>query len=287
MKLSLLVAAVAAQRYNNNNNNNQQNNGYGAGYGDPHFMVKTPGQEQLCFDYSPNTDEPITLINDPVNMISITATTFGKSARTHMTEIDVMTPNGAQVKITSGEISSLTDAELVHNEKLSTYTQGDLSCKKSETPDKLHYHCQVENGPTFEIRSHHGHHSLAFAVHDTTGLSEKVFMIYMYKKIELIIRLEASSADLSRPTAMQSFQVMKTLHPLLLSKFKFDRKLVEQQDNLSEWNLSETGIFWDRLDIPTSYFLLRGKQYTAIKHHFHRAEECWTLKKAEVEALFN
>ena len=177
MKLSLLVAAVAAQRYNNNNNNNnnnQQNNGYGAGYGDPHFMVKTPGQEQLCFDYSPSTDEPITLINDPVNMISITATTFGKSARTHMTEIDVMTPNGAQVKITSGEISSLTDAELVHNEKLSTYTQGDLSCKKSETPDKLHYHCQVENGPTFEIRSHHGHHSLAFAVHETTGLSEKV-----------------------------------------------------------------------------------------------------------------
>ena len=93
MKLALFVAAVAAQRYNNNNgnnNNNSQQGGYGSGYGDPHFMVKTPGQEQLCFDYSPATDTPIPLIADPVSALTVTATTFGKKeARTHMTEIEV------------------------------------------------------------------------------------------------------------------------------------------------------------------------------------------------------
>ena len=85
-----------------------------------------------------------------------------------------MSPGGAQVSISSDAITSMTDAELTHSDKLSAYTQADLTCKKFETPEKVHYHCQVENGPAFEIRSHHGHHSLAFAVHDTTGLSEKV-----------------------------------------------------------------------------------------------------------------
>ena len=93
-----------------------------------------------------------------------------------------MTPGGAQVKISSDLIASMNNAELVHSDKLSTYSQADLSCKKFETPEKLHYHCQIEEGPAFEIRSHHGHHSLAFAVHDTTGLSEKVKITLLSSK---------------------------------------------------------------------------------------------------------
>ena len=85
-----------------------------------------------------------------------------------------MTPNGAQVKLTSQEIVSLNESGLQYSEKLSTYTQADLSCKKTETPDRLHYHCEIVDGPTFEVRARHGHHSLAFAVHETTGLSDKV-----------------------------------------------------------------------------------------------------------------
>ena len=86
MKLSILIASAFCQKYNNNNTYNNDNE-YGYIYGDPHFMVKTPGQDQLCFDYSPKTSDPITLINDPVNAISITAIISGGSGR--MTEIDV------------------------------------------------------------------------------------------------------------------------------------------------------------------------------------------------------
>ena len=86
-----------------------------------------------------------------------------------------MTPYGAQVKLTSQEIVSLNEFDELHySERMSTYTQADLSCKKAETPDRLHYHCEIADGPTFEVRARHGHHSLAFAVHDTTGLSDKV-----------------------------------------------------------------------------------------------------------------
>ena len=86
-----------------------------------------------------------------------------------------MTPYGAQVKLTSQEIVSLNEFDELHySERMSTYTQADLSCKKAETPDRLYYHCEIADGPTFEVRSRHGHHSLAFAVHDTTGLSDKV-----------------------------------------------------------------------------------------------------------------
>ena len=85
-----------------------------------------------------------------------------------------MTPYGAQVKLTSEKIVSLNDSELYYSEKLSTYSQADLSCKKAETPERLHYHCEIVDGPTFEVRARRGHHSLAFAVHETTGLSDKV-----------------------------------------------------------------------------------------------------------------
>ena len=83
MKLSILIASALGQKYNNNYNNDNE---YGYIYGDPHFMVKTPGQDQLCFDYSPKSSDPITLINDPVNAISITAV-IGTTGR--MTEVDV------------------------------------------------------------------------------------------------------------------------------------------------------------------------------------------------------
>ena len=86
MKLSILIASALGQKYNANNNYNNDNE-YGYIYGDPHFMVKTPGQDQLCFDYSPKTSDPITLINDPVNAISITAVISDASGR--MTEVDV------------------------------------------------------------------------------------------------------------------------------------------------------------------------------------------------------
>jgi len=43
-----------------------QRGGYGGGYGDPHFMVHTAGQEPICFDYSPIGVSEITLLMDPV-----------------------------------------------------------------------------------------------------------------------------------------------------------------------------------------------------------------------------
>ena len=40
---------------------------YGAGYGDPHFMVSSPGNDPICFDYNPPAGSEMTLIMDPEN----------------------------------------------------------------------------------------------------------------------------------------------------------------------------------------------------------------------------
>ena len=40
---------------------------YGSGYGDPHFMVNSLGQDPICFDYNPPAGSEMTLIMDPEN----------------------------------------------------------------------------------------------------------------------------------------------------------------------------------------------------------------------------
>jgi len=178
MKLfaSALLAVAAAQRKNNNysNTNNNNNSGYGTGYGDPHFMVQTNGQDPICFDYSPAMEVPMTLVNDPVSSVVVTTKTESrnKTGGTFMTEIRIMSPSGAIVTLTNESITA-TGGEFIENEKLGLYQIADVTCKKVVTDEKLQYHCEIQNGPEFNIRSHHNHKTLAFAVTDTTGLSEK------------------------------------------------------------------------------------------------------------------
>lgn len=179
-----IIALAAAQKknnYNNNNNNNNGNNnnsnnnsGYGTGYGDPHFMVQTTGQEPICFDYSPAMEVPMTLINDPVSSVVVTTKTSSRTQTggTFMTEIRIMSPSGAIVTLTNEAITA-EGGELDENEKLGRYQIADVICKKIQSEEKLQYHCEIENGPQFNIRSHHNHKTLAFAVTDTTGLSDK------------------------------------------------------------------------------------------------------------------
>jgi len=172
MKLiAAIIATAAAQKYNNNNNNN--NSGYGTGYGDPHFMVQTLGQEAICFDHSPETDKPITLVNDPVSGVVISAETGSHSeskGRTFMTKVSIMSPEGAMLTIDNKE---LTSEHVEWNAKLDVAVVGDVTCKKLTTEDRSQYHCEIENGPKFLIRNHTGHKTLSFAVTDTTNLSEK------------------------------------------------------------------------------------------------------------------
>ena len=180
MKLFAAILAVAAAqkgKYNNNNNNNNDNNdsGYGTGYGDPHFMVQTIGQEAICFDHSPDASN-MTLVNDPVSGVVISAETGShdeSKGRTFMTKIKLMSPQGSVITLDNKELTS-EGAEVHWNAKLDTAVVGDVTCKKMLTEKFSQYHCEVESGPKFLIRNRNGHKTLSFAVTDTTNLSDKV-----------------------------------------------------------------------------------------------------------------
>ena len=118
----------------------------------------------------------MTLINDPVYTVVITAETGSRhegTGRTFMTKVVVMTPEGTTVSIDHEDLTS-AGASVEWNAKLDTAVVGDITCKKMMTEDRTQYHCEIQNGPNFLISNHNGHRALSFAVTDTSNLSEKV-----------------------------------------------------------------------------------------------------------------
>ena len=69
--------------------------------GDPHFMVRSPGQEAVCFDADAPPGEQIPLVFDPVIGLSISGTIEHREAlnRTVIDTMHILTPGGVSVHI--------------------------------------------------------------------------------------------------------------------------------------------------------------------------------------------
>ena len=69
--------------------------------GDPHFMVRSPGQEAVCFDADAPPGEEIPLVFDPVIGLSISGTIEHREAlnRTVIDTMHILTPGGVSVHI--------------------------------------------------------------------------------------------------------------------------------------------------------------------------------------------
>ena len=69
--------------------------------GDPHFMVRSPGQEAVCFDADAPPGEQIPLVFDPVIGLSISGTIEHREVlnRTVIDTMHILTPGGVSVHI--------------------------------------------------------------------------------------------------------------------------------------------------------------------------------------------
>ena len=70
--------------------------------GDPHFMVRSPGQEAVCFDADAPVGERIVLLFDPVSGLSISGVIAHREAldRTVIDSMKIMTPAGVSMSMT-------------------------------------------------------------------------------------------------------------------------------------------------------------------------------------------
>merc|ERR1712184_58388 len=196
-KMKLLATTVIALAYaqggdgdrkygnnNNNNNNNGGGGGYGGGsggkaYGDPHFMVVTEGQEPLCFDFNPVEGTEMNLLIDPESSLSISATAENRdNGKTFMNSVHFASPNGAHLEFDMDgvHLAGLGDKKPTDKHPLTGHQQyGDILFVEHWTSDGLHEHTkiQIEDGPTFVVKGNLNKESLAVAVVDTDGISEK------------------------------------------------------------------------------------------------------------------
>lgn len=167
-----------------NNNNNGGGGGYGggsggSGYGDPHFMVVTEGQEPLCFDFNPVGGTEMNLLIDPESSLSISATAENRdNGKTFMNTVHFASPNGAHLEFdTDGvHLAGLGDTKPTDKHPLTGHQQyGDILFVEHWSVDGLHEHTkiQIEDGPTFVVKGNLNKESLAVAVVDTEGISEK------------------------------------------------------------------------------------------------------------------
>ena len=86
-------------KYPNNGGGNNNGGGGGSGFGDPHFVVQTPGQDQLCFDFNPVEGTDMNILIDPESSLSISATSEERhSGKTFMNSVHFASPNGAHLE---------------------------------------------------------------------------------------------------------------------------------------------------------------------------------------------
>ena len=179
MKLfaSALVALVAAQ---------DSNRKYGSGSGDPHFVVKTNGQDPVCFDFNPMAGTEMNLLIDPESSLAITATaeTRADNGKTFMNSVHFASPAGAHLEfnIDGVHLAGLSDEDFEvltsgggRNQFDGRQFYGDLTFVEKWGDDGLHEHTkvQVEDGPTFLIKGNVEKGSLSVAVMDAAGISQK------------------------------------------------------------------------------------------------------------------
>lgn len=163
-----------------NNNNGGNNGGGGSGFGDPHFVVQTPGQDQLCFDFNPVEGTDMNILIDPESSLSISATSEERhSGKTFMNSVHFASPNGAHLEfdIDGVHLAGLGDGVMPTDKHPLTGHQqyGDILFVEHWTPDGLHEQTkiQIEDGPTFIVKGNLIKESLSVAVSDSTGISQK------------------------------------------------------------------------------------------------------------------
>jgi len=119
------------------------------------------------------------LLIDPESSLSISATAENReNGKTFMNTVHFASPNGAQLEFdTEGvHLAGLGDTKPTDKHPLTGHQQyGDILFVEHWSADGLHEHTkiQIEDGPTFVIKGNLNKESLAVAVVDTEGISEK------------------------------------------------------------------------------------------------------------------
>jgi len=168
----LLATAVLGQKYGNDN-------GKGQGFGDPHFVVQAPGQDQLCFDFNPRGGNEMNILIDPESSLSITATATERGAgRSFMSSIHFASPGGAHLEfdIEGVHLAGLGDKKPTRKHPLTGHQQyGDIIFVERRDEDGIHEYTniQMEDGPTFMIKGNAAKESLSVAIVDGTGIGQK------------------------------------------------------------------------------------------------------------------
>jgi hypothetical protein len=202
-----LVAVALAQRNRPNKNNKNQNQynepapteapysggggnqyggnqaneygGQGYGYGDPHFMVQTLGQDALCFDYNPAAGSAMTLIMDPTTNLVITADIEGrrKGKTVFMTKVHFNSPGGAKLTISAEGVttSGLPGSATADFDEGDIITYGDIEYKEhiSEDGSREKVVVTITDGPSFLVKEKVNRETLSFGITDVRGISQK------------------------------------------------------------------------------------------------------------------
>lgn len=173
--------------YQGGNGGNQSgaNNGntqFGAGFGDPHFMVSSLGQEPICFDYNPPAGSEMTLVMDPETSLHVSAKVDGRrQGKTRfMTRIAISSPLGAQLTIDEHGVSlaglpSWVDSTkpVATDNRIIEY--GDIKYTEtwSEDGSRDKITVEIEDGPAFLIKEKALRETISFGITSTHGLSSK------------------------------------------------------------------------------------------------------------------
>lgn len=156
--------------------------GYGSGYGDPHFMVHTAGQEPICFDYNPTNVSELVLVLDPVSNLVVTALTRHQvhqtRMRTFMNKIIIRSPEAVQIEIDAENSIQLSGRDTSAIDQLDNgfIKFGDVSFTEIWEKNRTIHHVSIaiDNGPSFIVKVKTIRNVLSFGVTDIVGLSEKV-----------------------------------------------------------------------------------------------------------------
>jgi len=152
---------------------------YGSGKGDPHFVVKTNGQDPLCFDFNPMGGTEMNLVIDPESSLSVTATAENReNGKTFMNSVHFASPNGAHLEfdIEGVHLAGLGDQEASDRHPQTGHKQyGDILFIENWGPQGIHEHTKVQivDGPTFIIKGNVEKGSLSVAVIDPEGISQR------------------------------------------------------------------------------------------------------------------
>lgn len=157
--------------------------GNGAGFGDPHFMVSSIGQDPICFDYNPPAGSEMTLVMDPVTGLHVAARVDARrQGKTRfMTRININSPLGAMMTINENGVkleglsSWVSSDEDIQNRKNGTMEYGDFIYSEEWSADGSRDKITVDilDGPSFLIKEKVLRETISFGITSTQGLSEK------------------------------------------------------------------------------------------------------------------